>query len=170
MRSCCKPNNCSLQRSGDLWGKLAEAANSSIQFQWRLEGNSCGGKGINNLQTKQLLIRCVTISQCHHSGRQMQMHEAWKKTKPHAQLSPPYQPLGPTVGLGWLFTGTSGNAPFWCPSGCTQGCPVCVPSPPLAGAGGGHSHIHPQAGAAAAATSTLSRAGCITAAQAVPLL
>lgn len=120
MRSCCKPNNCSLQRSGDLWGKLAEAANSSIQFQWCLEGNSCGGKGINNLQTKQLLIRCVTISQCHHSGRQMQMHEAWKKTKPHAQLSPPYQPLGPTVGLGWLSTGTSGNAPFWCSSGFTR--------------------------------------------------
>lgn len=91
MRSCCESNNCSLQSSVNLWGKLAKAANSSIQFHRHRGGNSCRGKEMNNLQMKQLLISRVTITHHHHSGGQMQMHEAWEKC-PKAQL-PPALPL-----------------------------------------------------------------------------
>lgn len=49
MRSCCESNNCSPQISGNLRGKLTQAANSSIQFHWCLGGNSGGGKVGNNL-------------------------------------------------------------------------------------------------------------------------
>lgn len=79
MRSCCESNNCSLQSSANLWGKLAEAANSSIQFHRHLGGNSRRGKETNNLQMKQLLISCVTTAHHHHSGGQMQMHESLGK-------------------------------------------------------------------------------------------
>lgn len=110
MRSCSESNNCSLQSSGNLRGKLTQAANSSIQFHRRLGGNSGGGKVGNNLQMKQLPISCVAITDCHRSEEKTQMHEVKrkeKKKKAATKKLPPTLHLvrhpNPRHGLGWQF-------------------------------------------------------------------